>query len=76
MWLPNKMEGGLIMKNKAIDWVYDDAGRPSYMNNVNDSVCRSIAIATGKGYEEISDLLNRYIKDYGYAEITNRYSVF
>ena len=56
------------MKNNAIKWVYDDAGRPSYMNNVNDSVCRSIAIATGMTYEETTNLLNRYIKDSGYDE--------
>lgn len=64
------------MKNNAIKWVYDDAGRPSYMNNVNDSVCRSIAIATGMTYEETTNLLNKYIEESGYdvAYIKNDYS--
>ncbi|MCI6265586.1 MAG: hypothetical protein MR598_01915 [Erysipelotrichaceae bacterium] len=65
------------MKNNAIKWIYDDAGRPETLkDNINDSVCRSIAIATGKGYEEITNLLNRYIIDSGYDEayIKNDYS--
>ncbi|MGN1268824.1 MAG: hypothetical protein ACI4U0_04935 [Candidatus Aphodocola sp.] len=57
------------MKNNAIDWVYDDAGRPETLkDNINDSVCRSIAIATGMTYEETTNLLNKYIKDSGYDE--------
>ncbi len=44
-------------------WVYDDGGRSNYFEGTtNDSVCRSIAIATGKDYKEVHELINEYIK--------------
>lgn len=44
-------------------WIYDDGGRSKYFKGTtNDSVCRAIAIATGKDYKEVYDLINEYIE--------------
>lgn len=47
-------------------WIYDDGGRSKYYQkeNVNDCVCRSIAIVTGRDYKEIYDLINKYAEEY------------
>jgi hypothetical protein len=41
-------------------WVKDDGGREAagYKGSAGDCVCRSIAIATGKPYQEVYDALN------------------
>lgn len=43
-----------------MEWVYDDGGRSAagYRGDAGDCVCRSIAIATGKTYQEVYDALN------------------
>ena len=44
-------------------WVYDDGGRSNYYKGeAYDCVVRAIAIATGRDYKEIYDLVNQYIK--------------
>lgn len=50
-------------------WVYDDGGRAAagFKGITGDCVCRAIAIATGKPYKEIYDLIN----EYGRAEHAN-----
>ena len=41
-------------------WTYDDGGRAAagYIGDAGDCVCRAIAIATGRPYQEIYDALN------------------
>lgn len=43
-----------------MNWIYNDGGREDagYKGSTSDCVCRSIAIATGKPYQEIYDALN------------------
>ena len=43
-----------------MDFVYDDGGRAAagFKGSAGDCVCRSIAIATGKPYQEVYDALN------------------
>lgn len=43
-------------------YIYDDGGRAEagFKGNARDCACRSIAIATGKPYREIYDLINQY----------------
>lgn len=44
-------------------WIYDDGGRSKYYKGTaNDCVCRAIAIATGKDYKEVYDLINDYVE--------------
>ena len=44
-------------------WIYDDGGRSKYFRGTTgDCVCRAIAIATGKDYKEVYDMINNYIK--------------
>lgn len=44
-------------------WVYNDGGRSKYYKGeACDCVTRAIAIATGRDYKEIYDLVNEYIK--------------
>lgn len=45
-------------------FIYDDGGRAAagYKGETRDCVCRSIAIATGKPYKEVYDLINEYAK--------------
>lgn len=44
-------------------WIYDDGGRSKYyQDDVDDCVTRAIAIATGKDYKEVYDLVNKYIE--------------
>lgn len=47
-----------------MEWVYDDGGRAAagYKGTTGDCVCRAIAIATGKPYKEIYDLINEVAK--------------
>ena len=45
-------------------WVYDDGGRSKYFKGTTDDcVARAIAIATGKDYKEVYDLINKYSKE-------------
>ena len=43
-----------------MQWIYDDGGRAQagYKGSAGDCVTRSIAIATGKPYQEVYDALN------------------
>ncbi len=42
---------------------FNDGGRSKYFTEkAEDSVCRTISIATGKDYKEIQRLINAYIK--------------
>ena len=45
-------------------FVYDDGGRAAagFKGTTGDCVCRSIAIATGRPYKEVYDLINEYGK--------------
>lgn len=44
-------------------YVYDDGGRSNYFKgDADDCVCRAVAIATGRDYKEIYDLINEYAK--------------
>lgn len=45
-------------------WVFDDGGRAEagFKGATGDCVCRSIAIATGRPYREVYDLINEYAK--------------
>lgn len=44
-----------------MNWVYDDGGRSNYFKgDAGDCVCRAIAIAAGKDYKEVYDLINEY----------------
>ena len=44
-----------------MDWIFNDGGRSKYFKatKVGDCVVRSIAIATGKDYKEIYNLVRR-----------------
>ncbi len=49
---------------------YNDGGRSKYFTNKeDDSVCRSIAIATGRDYREIYNLINKYIESENLDEL-------
>lgn len=54
----------LIFTNMAIGFTYDDGGRKAagYKGETGDCVCRAIAIATGKPYQEVYDALNEASK--------------
>lgn len=43
-------------------WVYDDGGRAKagFRGEASDCVCRSVAIATGRPYQEVYDLINEF----------------
>ena len=45
-------------------WVYDDGGRTAagYKGKAGDCVCRAIAIATERPYQEVYDLINEFAK--------------
>lgn len=45
-------------------WVYNDGGRSEagYKGMAGDCVCRAIAIATKRPYQEVYDLINEYAK--------------
>lgn len=45
-----------------MQFVYDDGGRSKYFKakNVDDCVCRAIAIGTGMDYKEVYELINKY----------------
>lgn len=47
-----------------MEWVYDDGGRADagFKGTTGDCVCRAIAIATGKPYREVYDLINEFAK--------------
>ena len=47
-----------------MQWVYDDGGRNAagFKGTAGDCVCRAIAIATGKPYREVYDLINSFAK--------------
>lgn len=55
----NEME-----RMNAMEWIYDDGGRAEagYKGITGDCVCRAIAIATGKPYREVYDMINEYGK--------------
>jgi hypothetical protein len=59
-----KMEGGERVKT-VIAFEYDDGGRAAagYKGTAGDCVPRSIAIATGKPYQEVYDELNTLAKN-------------
>ena len=41
-----------------MEWIYDDGGRSLYFKgHTRDCVCRSIAIAMGRDYKEVYDLI-------------------
>lgn len=46
-------------------FVYDDGGREAagFKGETGDCVCRAIAIATGKPYKEVYDLINQFAKE-------------
>lgn len=47
-----------------MEWIYDDGGRAAagYKGTTGDCVCRAIAIATGKPYQEVYDDINALAK--------------
>lgn len=47
------------MEKQLLPYEYDDGGRSNYFkaNKVGDCVCRAIAIASGRDYKEIYNLL-------------------
>ena len=47
-----------------MEWVYNDGGRAAagYKGTAGDCVCRAIAIATERPYQEVYDLINEYGK--------------
>jgi len=53
------------MRNKKIQFVYNDGGRKEagYKGSTGDCGVRAIAIATEKPYQEIYDLVNEICKD-------------
>ena len=56
------MPGGLIMA--LMEYIYDDGGRSLYFKGkTGDCVCRSIAIASGRDYKEIYDLIFSTMKE-------------
>ena len=47
-----------------LEFIYDDGGRSSYFKgNAGDCVCRSIAIASGRDYKEIYEILFKTMGD-------------
>ena len=47
-----------------MEYIYDDGGRSLYFNGkTGDCVCRSIAIASGRDYKEIYDLIFSTMKE-------------
>ena len=54
-----------ISKYETASWVYDDGGRAAagFKGNTGDCVTRAIAIATGKPYQEVYDLVNAHGKE-------------
>lgn len=55
------MNKPLVFVNKSIEFVFDDGGRSQagFSGDTSDCVTRSIAIATGKPYQEVYDAINR-----------------
>ncbi len=52
-----------VFGGETMKWIYDDGGRSKYFKGTTeDCVCRAIAIATGKDYKEVYDMINDYIK--------------
>ncbi len=52
-----------VLGGETMKWIYDDGGRSKYFRGTTgDCVCRAIAIATGKDYKEVYDMINNYIK--------------
>lgn len=53
------------MEKELLPYEYDDGGRSKYFraSNVGDCVCRAIAIASGRDYKEIYNLLYRAMGD-------------
>lgn len=47
-----------------VKFLYNDGGRAAagYKGRAGDCVCRSIAIVTGKPYQEVYDALNGFVK--------------
>lgn len=47
-----------------MEWIYNDGGRADagYKGTAGDCVCRAIAIATERPYQEVYDLINEYAK--------------
>ena len=47
-----------------MEWVYDDGGRAAagYKGTAGDCVCRAIAIAVERPYQEVYDLINTFAK--------------
>lgn len=47
-----------------MEWIYNDGGRAAagYKGTAGDCVCRAIAIATERPYQEIYDLINEVAK--------------
>ncbi len=47
-----------------MEWVYNDGGRADagYRGEAGDCACRALSIATGMGYQEAYDLINRFAK--------------
>lgn len=47
-----------------MDWVFDDGGRAEagYKGMTGDCVCRAIAIAVERPYQEVYDLINEFAK--------------
>ena len=47
-----------------MQWVYNDGGRAEagYKGTAGDCVCRAVAIATQRPYQEVYDLINEYAK--------------
>ena len=47
-----------------MEWVYNDGGRAAagYKGTTGDCVCRAIAIAAERPYQEVYDLINEYAK--------------
>jgi len=52
------------MEETEMKWQYDTGGRAEagYVGHPGDCVCRAIAIATGKPYQEVYDALNSTAK--------------
>ena len=47
-----------------MEWIYNDGGRSAagYKGTTGDCVCRAIAIAAERPYQEVYDLINEYAK--------------
>lgn len=48
-----------------MEWIYDDGGRKEagYKGDAGDCVCRAIAIAVERPYEEVYSLINEFAKN-------------